>query len=72
MSLLSLDRFNSSARKNLLKEMTAFFFDKEELIVEGIDLVPSDFYIDSKSYFTMKERQSTIKEYILRCYAFFL
>jgi len=72
MSLLSLDRFNSSARKNLLKEMTAFFFDKEELIVEGIDLVPSDFYIDSKSYFTMKERQSTIKEYILRCYAFFV
>jgi hypothetical protein len=71
MSLLSLDKFDPNGRRNLLKEMTMFFFDKKIVPLESIGLVSTEFFIDSKSYFTVQRKTSDILEYLLRCFSFF-
>jgi len=72
MSLLSLDKFDSAGRKNLLREMTMFYFEKKEVPLEEIGIISSEIYIDSMSYFTVQRQTSKILEYILRCFSFFV
>jgi len=71
MSLLSLDKFDSAGRKNLLREMTMFYFEKKEVPLEEIGIISSEIFIDSMSYFTVQRQTSKILEYILRCFSFF-